>query len=128
MTPEQLSAVERLYHEASSRPREEWDAFLVRACPGDEAVRREVRLLLDVNSSSALIGGRKLGPYEITGEIGKGGMGEVYKAQDTRLHRTVAIKVLPRHGNHDPELRQRLEREARAIAALNHPNICTLYD
>jgi eukaryotic-like serine/threonine-protein kinase len=76
----------------------------------------------------ALTPGMKLGPYEITGTLGAGGMGEVYRARDTRLDRTVAIKVLPAHLSSSPELRQRFEREARAISALNHPNICTLHD
>ena len=72
--------------------------------------------------------GTRLGPYEITGALGAGGMGEVYRARDTRLERTVAIKVLPAHRADTPEARQRFEREARAISALNHPNICHLYD
>ena len=72
--------------------------------------------------------GTKLGPYEITAPIGAGGMGEVYKARDTRLDRTVAIKVLPAHLADKPEVRERFEREAKAIASLNHPHICTLYD
>ena len=70
----------------------------------------------------------KLGPYEIISQIGAGGMGEVYKARDTRLDRTVAIKVLPAHLAERPEVRERFEREARTIASLNHPHICTLYD
>src|SRR5215467_12994438 len=72
--------------------------------------------------------GTRLGPYEIVAPIGAGGMGEVYKAKDTRLDRTVAVKVLPSHVSSDPALRERFEREARTIAALNHPHICTLYD
>src|SRR5262245_66084262 len=72
--------------------------------------------------------GTRLGPYEIVAPIGAGGMGEVYKAKDTRLDRIVAVKVLPSHVSSDPVLRERFEREARTIAALNHPNICTLYD
>src|SRR5580704_10975078 len=76
----------------------------------------------------ALIPGTKFGPYEIQSLIGAGGMGEVYRARDTRLERTVAIKVLPAHLSFDPVGRQRFEREARAIAALQHSNICTLYD
>jgi eukaryotic-like serine/threonine-protein kinase len=75
-----------------------------------------------------LASGSKLGPYEIVGPLGAGGMGEVYRARDTRLNRTVAIKVLPVHLADRPELRERLEREARAVASLNHPHICTLYD
>lgn len=72
--------------------------------------------------------GSRLGPYEILGAIGAGGMGEVFKAKDTRLGRSVAIKVLPALARQDPERRQRFEREARAVAALNHPNICALFD
>ena len=75
-----------------------------------------------------LTSGTRLGPYEITSPAGAGGMGEVYKARDTRLDRTVAIKVLPSTFAEDPVLRQRLEREARAISALDHPHICSLYD
>jgi len=72
--------------------------------------------------------GARLGPYEILSALGAGGMGEVYRARDTRLDRTVAIKVLPAHVSGDLVLRERFEREARAIAALNHPHICTLHD
>jgi eukaryotic-like serine/threonine-protein kinase len=75
-----------------------------------------------------LASGTRLGPYAITALIGVGGMGEVYKATDTRLQRTVAIKVLPQHVAADAAFRQRFEREARAISSLNHPHICTLYD
>ncbi|MGA7218056.1 MAG: protein kinase [Candidatus Sulfotelmatobacter sp.] len=76
----------------------------------------------------ALTSGTKLGPYEIISALGAGGMGEVYRAKDTRLDRTVAIKVLPAHLSSSPELRQRMEREAKAISALQHANICTLHD
>jgi len=76
----------------------------------------------------ALTSGTKLGPYEILSPLGAGGMGEVYRAKDTRLDRTVAIKVLPAHLSSNPELKQRLEREAKAISALQHANICTLHD
>jgi serine/threonine protein kinase len=76
----------------------------------------------------ALTTGMKLGPYEIKSPLGAGGMGEVYRAQDIRLDRTVAIKVLASHLSSSPELKQRMEREARAISSLNHPNICHLYD
>ncbi len=72
--------------------------------------------------------GTLLGPYEVMQPIGSGGMGEVYRAKDTRLDRTVAIKVLPAHSVESPEQRQRLDREARAIASLTHPHICTLHD
>ncbi len=76
----------------------------------------------------ALTAGTKLGPYEIQSPLGAGGMGEVYRAKDTRLDRTVAIKILPSHLSYDPEAKQRFDREARAISSLNHPNICTLHD
>ena len=72
--------------------------------------------------------GTTLGPYEIQAPIGAGGMGEVYKARDTRLDRTVAIKVLAEHVASDPDLKQRFEREAKTISGLNHPHICTLHD
>ena len=119
-----------------------------KACQGDEELRREVESLLAYDqqaqqlldrpamqmAAEKLAGeppslvGRKLGPYQIQVALGAGGMGEVYRARDTRLNRTVAIKVLPRHLSERPDLRQRFEREARAIANLNHPQICALYD
>src|SRR5215510_4137657 len=76
----------------------------------------------------ALPAGSRLGPYEIAAPIGAGGMGEVYRARDTRLGRDVAIKVLPAHLSNDPGRRERFEREARAVSGLNHPNICVLHD
>jgi serine/threonine protein kinase len=75
-----------------------------------------------------LTAGTKLGPYEITGAVGAGGMGEVYRARDTRLGRDVAIKVLPEAFAKDAILKERFEREAKTISSLNHPHICTLYD
>ena len=76
----------------------------------------------------ALAPGTKLGPYEVQSPLGAGGMGEVYRARDTRLDRTVAIKVLPAHLSSDAALKQRLEREAKAVSKLSHPHICALYD
>lgn len=76
----------------------------------------------------SLTGGKRLGPYEVMAPAGAGGMGEVYKAKDTRLDCQVAIKVLPSHVAEDPEARQRFEREARTVSSLNHPHITTLYD
>src|SRR5467141_5125904 len=72
--------------------------------------------------------GTQLGPYEITAPLGAGGMGEVYRARDTRLERTVAIKILPAQFSSDPVRKQRFEREAKTISNLNHPHICVLYD
>jgi eukaryotic-like serine/threonine-protein kinase len=76
----------------------------------------------------SLIAGTRLGPYEIVSPLGAGGMGEVYRAVDTRLDRIVAIKVVAASVASDPGLRERFEREARTVSALNHPNICALYD
>src|SRR5712692_8886896 len=76
----------------------------------------------------ALSAGTRLGPYEILSALGAGGMGEVYRARDTRLDRVVAIKVLPEHSSNSPQVRERFEREARAISSLSHPHICALYD
>ena len=76
----------------------------------------------------ALTAGTKLGPYEILAMLGAGGMGEVYRARDTRLDRTVAVKVLASLLSSSPELKQRMEREAKAISSLNHRHICHLYD
>ncbi len=75
-----------------------------------------------------LSAGSRLGPYEILAPVGAGGMGEVYRARDTRLERTVAVKVLPAHMSKNEEFRQRFEREAKTISQLSHPHICALYD
>jgi eukaryotic-like serine/threonine-protein kinase len=79
-------------------------------------------------TAMSLAPGVRLGPYEVLGLIGAGGMGEVYRARDTRLERTVALKILPPRLALDPALRARFQREARAISALEHPHICTLHD
>src|SRR5713226_8741699 len=76
----------------------------------------------------ALIPGTKFGPYEIQSLLGAGGMGEVYSARDTRLLRTVAIKVLPAHLSSNPDMHARFEQEAKSISALQHPNICVVHD
>src|SRR5580693_9190070 len=75
-----------------------------------------------------LSAGARLGPYEILDAIAAGGMGEVYRARDTRLERTVAVKILPAQFSSDPLRKQRFEREAKTISSLNHPNICVLFD
>src|SRR3989449_4012264 len=140
MTPERLRQIEKLYHGAQEREPNERAAFLAEACRGDEELRQELDQLLAPDSSSdnildspaadllagsavaQLTTGTQIGPYKIEAALGAGGMGEVYRAVDTRLKRTVAIKVAKENFG------ERFEREARAIAALNHPNICTLYD
>src|SRR5215510_8668925 len=148
MTSDRWEEINRIYDAALEVKEEERPAFLERNCQGDEELRREVESLLAYdkqaqqfidrpalqlaaeklsNEPPSLIG-RKLGPYQIQVALGAGGMGEVYKAKDTRLNRTVAIKVLPRFLSGRADLRQRFAREARAIASLSHPNICPLYD
>jgi len=144
MAHRSLSNVERLYHEALARPAAERDAFLAEACAGDGATLSEVRSLLAYQDEARRLleqpagaatterltveRGARLGPYEIAQLIGAGGMGEVYRARDTRLGRDVAVKVLPGHDAQDAEAVSRFTRETRAIAALNHPHICALYD
>ena len=75
-----------------------------------------------------IVTGTRLGPYEILSPLGAGGMGEVYRARDPRLDRTIAVKILPERLSSNPERRQRFDREARAISSLSHPHICSLYD
>jgi serine/threonine protein kinase len=102
--------------------------FLREACKGDEELRSEVESLLACRAFQLIAEEQQYGPYHILSVLGVGGMGEVYKARDTRLNRSVAIKVLPRHLSERTDLRRRLKREARAIASLDHPHICALYD
>jgi serine/threonine protein kinase len=122
MRPDRWRQVESLYHSALERDEPARDAFLREACREDEELRCEIRSLLDQTESGVLNRPLQLGPYQIVGVIGAGGMGTVYQARDTRLNRMVAIKVSEARFN------ARFEREARAVAALNHPHICTLYD
>jgi eukaryotic-like serine/threonine-protein kinase len=144
MEPPSFKRVEEAYHAALARPPGERDAFLQEACGGDEDLLREVRSLLGqaeqvkgfleepaadaVTRKVTHLRGTRLGPYEISDRIGAGGMGEVYRARDTRLGREVAIKVLPEAAMGDADQRRRFEREARAAAALNHPNIATIHE
>jgi eukaryotic-like serine/threonine-protein kinase len=125
MPPERRQQIDELYHAARERGRE----VLAGA---DPELKREVEALLaqelpSGSDSEMLAAGTRLGPYEIVSAIGKGGMGEVYKARDTRLHRQVAVKILPRSFATETA-RQRFQREAQAASALNHPNICAVYD
>ena len=141
MTPERWAEIERLYHAALERNGDARAALLADACADDDALRKEVESLLVQRSAAgflstpALAGygvgttviGQSLGPYVIAAGLGEGGMGEVYRARDTRLGRDVAIKILPRLFTTDPEHLARFEREARLLAALNHPHIGAIY-
>jgi len=135
--------IERLFHDALERPLEERAAFLDQACAGDGSLRREVDALLASPATAnrflerdaleiaagwmPVLSGRRLGVYQLLERIGSGGMGEVYRAHDTRLGRDVAIKILPHGLSTDPNRQARFEREARVLAALNHPNIGAVY-
>ena len=147
MNSERWEQIARLYEqvldeEPSARP-----AFVDRACGDDLVLRREIEALLAeedepglidrpvwsaasdlMEPAPALAPGTALGPYQIDRLVGEGGMGQVFRAVDARLHRTVAVKILPPTDGVDPRLRERFGREAQAGAALAHPHICTLYD
>jgi serine/threonine protein kinase/Tfp pilus assembly protein PilF len=132
--------VEQIYNAALERPEAERAAFLGEACGGDEELRRDLESLLGhakgagdfleppAPAASVLAAGRRLSAYRVVSKLGAGGMGEVYLAEDTRLGRRVALKVLPRELATDPALKARLIHEARAASALNHPNIVALHD
>src|ERR1700722_3849089 len=148
MTPDRWRQIEELYLAAGALQGEDRSALLAQASPD---VRQKVEAMLAQPAGSKLVdvsswandpnlsreikslnvtlkAGDKLGPYEVVARIGAGGMGEVYQARDTRLNRIVAIKILPSHLADSAESRERFEREARMIASLNHPHICTLHD
>ena len=146
MTPERWQQVEALYHAARTRPSGDRVAFLTDNCGDDDSLRRDVESLLNERAAdgflvtpapaaepialaitTAAMSGHTLGGYEVQELLGAGGMGEVYRARDTKLGRDVAIKVLPRAVTGDPDRLARFEREARMLAALNHPNICAIY-
>jgi len=142
VTPERLMAVEQLFHEVRELPAVEREAWLDAACAGDPSLRREVESLLaqsggilDAAGAPAvapsamprLSPGASIAQYRIEALLGAGGMGEVYRARDTALGRDVALKVLPRDFTADPQRLSRFEREARLLAALNHPNIGGIY-
>ncbi len=148
MTPERMQQIQDLYARASECGERDRGSFLQGACAGDEALRQEVESLLnqerriggfleqtamhdaarDMMRRDESLVGRRLGHYEILAFIGRGGMGEVYKAKDTRLERTVAIKILAQDFLSGPQAKQHFHREAQTIANLKHPNICVLYD
>jgi Tol biopolymer transport system component len=145
--PERLREIETLFHEARERPPAEREAFLAGACADDPTLRREVESLLAQPNNDGLLNvpamviaaqmmtsprdsiltGRRIGAFQIDMLLGAGGMGEVYRARDTKLGRDVAIKILPSVFTKDPERLARFEREARMLAALNHPHIGAIY-
>src|ERR1051325_2573356 len=149
MNPELWRKIEELYYAALEREPRERAVFLDAACGGDEALRGEIESLLAYESRAenfiespalevaagllaghqpALEAGQSLGHYRLLSFIGAGGMGEVYAAQDTRLGRRIAIKLLPGQFTKDRDRVRRFELEARAASALNHPNILTIHD
>jgi Tol biopolymer transport system component len=134
--------IEELFHDACERPPDQRGAFLAQACGSDSVLREEVESLLSQQDGALLRDGAqalalemfgasregiRLGPYVLGPRIGEGGMGEVYRARDARLDRDVAIKLLPSAFARDPDRRRRLEREARVLASLSHPNIATIF-
>jgi eukaryotic-like serine/threonine-protein kinase len=139
MTPERWQQIRDVLEKALDLKPELCSAFLNQACSSDPSLRQEVETLLassdHVRSSFLesppetvrLAAGTKLGEYEVKSLLGSGGMGEVYRARDSRLNRDVAIKVLPSVFFADTERLRRFEQEARAAAALNHPNILAVY-
>ena len=158
MKPERWQLVEKLYHAALEQESGARGAFLAQSCAGDEELRREVAALLAYDGQAASFieapaldvvarelaadpmiqeqseeqvhpaAPSRIGPYQLLGPLGSGGMGEVYLADDARLNRKVAIKLLPAEFTADPERVGRFEQEARAVSALNHPNIVTIFD
>lgn len=141
--PDSWPRIREAFEGALALPLAERDAYLTTACGGDEHLRLDVERMLAsheraggflvappvlVDESTTHLEGRRIGPYLLLSRIGAGGMGEVYKARDTRLDRTVAIKVVAPHVARDPNSHRRFGIEARAAAGLNHPHICTLYD
>jgi serine/threonine protein kinase len=148
MTPERWQEVERIYHSALEREESQRAAYLQKICAGDDELREEIETLLAQQTQShgilesptiegvagLLVSppgcvhiGQQLGCYKILSLLGAGGMGEVYQARDTKLGRDVAIKVLPAAFVNDAERVARLQREARLLASLNHPNIAIIY-
>jgi serine/threonine-protein kinase len=148
-TSERWRQIEHLYHAALELRLAGREAFLDEACAGDEELRREVVSLIashnlaetfisappeDVvaalvaEQQSGSMSGRTLGHYQLDSLLGAGGMGEVWRARDTRLDRAVAVKILPEHLADNPEALRRFEREAKAVAALSHPNILSIFD
>ena len=149
MNDKNLSQVENIFHAALDLPADERDAYLFHACAGNESLYAEIcSLISEVDSHNGfmdqpaldlglevlsrtteeLMIGKVLGPYQVLSKLGKGGMGEVYLAEDTKLGRKVALKFLPRELINDSWAKRQLEKEAQAVAKLDHPNICSVYD
>lgn len=149
MTPERWQQIDQLFHAALACEPAERTGFLANACGGDEPLRLEVESLISSHEEtqsfietpagdvaaellgthkSAFEPGQQIENYRIVSQLGSGGMGEVYLAEDTRLNRKVALKLLPPHFTVNPDRVRRFEREARAASALNHPNIVTIYE
>lgn len=150
MNNKQFKQIEEIYHAALEIAPAEREVFLGESCRGDEGLRREVESLLAVNRDSnnifdmppesiaaemfsgketpANLAGKEISHYKIISLLGMGGMGEVYLAEDTKLRRKVALKLLPPQFSADTERKKRFEKEARAVSALNHPNIITIYE
>jgi serine/threonine protein kinase/Tol biopolymer transport system component len=150
MNAERLKRTEEIYHAATEISPAGRQSFLDEICADDEDLRREVESLLAVDRSSnnifdtppeslaaemfsnkenpADLAGKEISHYRIVRLLGSGGMGEVYLAEDTKLRRKVALKLLPAQFSADPERKKRFEKEARAVSALNHPNIITIYE
>ena len=147
MTPERYQQIGELYHSALKLGPKQRVAFLAQACAGDEDLLREVESLIASNEQAGkfihapalevaaellttdqcdLLPGKSLGPYTILELLGSGGMGEVYLAQDSRLGRRVALKLLPDHFVTNEDRLRRFRQEACAASALNHPNIITI--
>jgi len=144
MSTDRRDLISDLYHRALARAPEERAVFLMEACKGDDGLRQEVESLLACEPATRflerpaveVIGsgfrrgdvvGRQVGPYTIVAPLGAGGMGDVYRARDSKLGRDVAIKMLPPHFTADPDRRARFAREARLLATLNHPHIGAIY-
>jgi Tol biopolymer transport system component len=138
MTPERWRQVSEIFHAAIARDPRARESFLDEACRHDSTLRSEVDALVAAHGDAGafgespvamtpLVAGSQLGSYRIDALIDAGGMGEVYRARDTKLGRDVAIKLLPVHLTADPDRRARFEREARILAALNHPHIAQIY-